>query len=176
LSGGSPAGRGSSGSDLSGTRKGGSSIGGFFRRFGGSCCGGGGRFDVGATWRTKTLVVCAGCRESTSSFIFCSTISKPSATQRLAASTNVRGESTLGFTELKVIHHLFDSIDPTGELFGPRFLFRALYSAVQVNDAIGGIHIDACELDTLSAVSVVCTAVDIRTSSTFCPAVWPVIA
>jgi hypothetical protein len=59
------------------------------------------------------LVVFAGCRDSKSSFIFCSTISKPPTTpRRLAAATNVRRASALRFTDLKVIHDLLDTFNP----------------------------------------------------------------
>jgi hypothetical protein len=109
LDGGSPAGGGSPGSGLSGTRVGGSLTGGFFRRSGGSCLGAGGFF-AAAAWRPKTLVVCAGYREATESFICIPAVVNRKRRGYLGLTKH--SHIALRFTHLEVIDDLLDAVNP----------------------------------------------------------------
>jgi len=78
LGGGSPAGGGSCGSDISGLREGGSSTG-FFRRLGGSRLGAGGRL-ADPAWAIMNRIGRLARRLRYSLSIVCSAISKPPET------------------------------------------------------------------------------------------------
>jgi hypothetical protein len=79
-------------------------------------------------------------------------------------------------TYLKIVDDLLHAINARGQLLGPGAVFRRFHRAIQGHHTVRGIDIDARELDGLSATSAALTDAVSAASSTFRPAVRPVIA
>jgi hypothetical protein len=91
---------------------------------------------------------------------------------------DTRHSSTLlavGNGNLKIVDHLFYAAHTTRTLFSARFLFGIRHDTRQGNDFRCCIYINPGKLQTLSAVRVARTAAVIAASSTFRPAVLPVM-
>jgi hypothetical protein len=77
---------------------------------------------------------------------------------------------------LKIVDNLADASDLGCEFLRASLLRGRVYYPIERNHAVVRIHVNPCELETLSAANFVFTEVVIVASSTLRPAVLPVMA